>query len=192
MSETIITPENIENRIITTETDQGWAYVPSSIEKKKAVMMYMLFGIIITLSSKKVNVFEYFHLKQSMWRWLCFIVVLVASVGLMLVPGIKYLGLIALFFMVIFFIILVKQAWGGKYRAELKWYTWWFFPALGGWVVNIFDISPEKPQEPVAIPTSIQENVATTTNIDQITSTESQVPSTESQVPSAEQSNPNP
>jgi len=57
--------------------------------------------------------------------------------------------------------------------------------------VNIFDISPEKPQEPVAIPTSIQENVATTTNIDQITSTESQVPSTESQVPSAEQSNPN-
>jgi len=42
------------------------------------------------------------------------------SVGLMLIPVIKYLGLFLLFLMVIFFVILVKQAWNGKYHVELK------------------------------------------------------------------------
>ncbi|HCY20702.1 TPA: hypothetical protein DIC40_02400 [Patescibacteria group bacterium] len=41
-------------------------YVPSSVEKKKALMMYFLFGIIIVISNKKVNDFEFFHVKQAM------------------------------------------------------------------------------------------------------------------------------
>jgi len=41
-------------------------YIPSSVEKKKALMMYFLFGIIIVISNKKVNDFEFFHVKQAM------------------------------------------------------------------------------------------------------------------------------
>ena len=41
-------------------------YVPSSIQKKRALMMYFLIGIILVLSEKKTNEFEYFHLKQAM------------------------------------------------------------------------------------------------------------------------------
>jgi len=55
-----------EGKIIPTDvvTDASM-YAPSSIEKKRAVMMYMLFGVMIAISSKKVNSFEYFHLKQA-------------------------------------------------------------------------------------------------------------------------------
>jgi hypothetical protein len=41
-------------------------YVPSSIQKKRAIMMYFLMGIVLVLSEKKTNEFEYFHLKQAM------------------------------------------------------------------------------------------------------------------------------
>ena len=42
-------------------------YVPSSTEKKRAVMMYLLMGIIvIAFNNKKNSDFEQFHLKQSL------------------------------------------------------------------------------------------------------------------------------
>lgn len=41
-------------------------YVPSSTEKKRAVMMYLLIGIIIVaFNNQKKTDFEQFHLKQS-------------------------------------------------------------------------------------------------------------------------------
>jgi hypothetical protein len=42
-------------------------YVPSSTEKKRAVMMYLLIGIIVTaFNNQKKSDFEQFHLKQSL------------------------------------------------------------------------------------------------------------------------------
>ena len=42
-------------------------YVPSSTEKKRAVMMYLLIGIIVVaLNNQKKNDFESFHLKQAL------------------------------------------------------------------------------------------------------------------------------
>lgn len=154
MSENIIT-QTIENKIVTTDDLQDTSvYIPSSVEKKRAVMMYMLFGVIISISNKKVNGFEYFHLKQSIgWR-LCFILVLIASVVLIFLPGIKYVGILALIAMVTFFIIFVKQAWDGKYHTDSKKYIFWLFPWLGGRVVDLFDIAPiqsntKNPEPPI-------------------------------------------
>ncbi len=41
-------------------------YVPSGIERKKAVLMYFFVGIVAALSKEKVSIYEYFHLKQSL------------------------------------------------------------------------------------------------------------------------------
>ena len=69
----------------------------------------------------------------------------------MLIPGIKYLGLIALLAMVIVFIVLVKQAWDGKYHTDMKAYGFLgFFPSLGSWLVNLFEISPKEDNVQVA------------------------------------------
>ncbi|MEI6671917.1 MAG: hypothetical protein WCL02_00710 [bacterium] len=55
----IITPTN-------TEPPQE-VYIPSSTEKKRAVMMYLLIGIIVVgFNNQKKSDFEQFHLKQSL------------------------------------------------------------------------------------------------------------------------------
>ena len=42
-------------------------YIPSSTEKKRAVMMYLLIGIIVVaFNNQKKSDFEQFHLKQSL------------------------------------------------------------------------------------------------------------------------------
>ena len=42
-------------------------YIPSSTEKKRAVMMYLLIGIIVVaLNNQKKSDFEQFHLKQAL------------------------------------------------------------------------------------------------------------------------------
>ena len=168
MSET----PNIENKIITTDDVVDTSYVPSGVEKKRAVMMYLLFGIIIAIANKKVNVYEYFHLKQSIWRWLCFILVVILSVGLLLFPGVKYLGLLAMLIMVIFFIIFVNQARKGKYKVNMVKYGFGFFPSLGVRVVNLFEIWPttENIQTSNQAPVIKSEPIAT--NIDQIVKNE--------------------
>jgi len=58
---------NIEaNTPITVEPTQEM-YVPSSTEKKRAVMMYLLIGIIVVaFNNQKKSEFEQFHLKQSL------------------------------------------------------------------------------------------------------------------------------
>lgn len=146
MPETLQPAEITENTIIPTDAGQvAWIYAPSSIEKKRAVMMYMLFGVIIAISNKKVNSFEFFHLKQAIWRRLCFIIIVIVSIALMLIPGIKYLGLLALLAMVIIFIVLAKQARAGKYHTDMKKYGFFgVFPSLGTRLVNLFEITPKE------------------------------------------------
>ena len=41
-------------------------YVPSSVERKKAVLMYFFVGIVAALSKERVSLYEFFHLKQAM------------------------------------------------------------------------------------------------------------------------------
>ncbi|HCB51072.1 TPA: hypothetical protein DEP21_00530 [Patescibacteria group bacterium] len=57
------------DQIITTvpviNSNDNNVYVPSSVEKKRALIMYFLFGIMIVIADKKTNDFEYFHLKQA-------------------------------------------------------------------------------------------------------------------------------
>ena len=50
---------------VTLEPSQE-VYVPSSTEKKRAIMMYLLIGIIIVaFNNQKKTDFEEFHLKQA-------------------------------------------------------------------------------------------------------------------------------
>lgn len=133
---------NIENQIILPDSLWDTVYVPSSIEKKRAVMMYFLFGVIIVIWTKKVNMFEYFHLKQSMWWWSCFILVVILSILLMFLPGLKYLWFLWLLFMVIIFVVFLKQARNGIYKLETQKYWLALFSWLVAWVVNLFEIAP--------------------------------------------------
>ena len=57
-------PEVISPIIAETSKE---VYVPSSTEKKRAVMMYLLIGIIVVaFNNQNKSNFEQFHLKQSL------------------------------------------------------------------------------------------------------------------------------
>jgi len=69
----------------------------------------------------------------------------IVSIVLALIPGIKYLGLLALLSMVVVFIMLAKQARDGKYHIDMKKYGFLgFFPSLGTRLVNLFEITPQE------------------------------------------------
>lgn len=108
-------------------------YVPSSSEKKKCVLMYILFWILIMINRKEVTEFEYFHLKQSMGWWVIFLMVFISSVVLIFVPYIKLLWILPLFVMVCFWLYFIYQVWSWKYIVVWKsnplwlfWWVWWW------------------------------------------------------------------
>lgn len=130
----------VETSPNTTETKNN--YVPGSSEKKRAIMLYLLFwlGIVFVVNRKKLSIFEYYHLRQSTGWWLWFIVVLVISIILLFVPLLKYIAILAIISFVGLLWAFTKQAWDGKYKVWFDNTPLGFFPALGGWIVDLFEL----------------------------------------------------
>jgi uncharacterized membrane protein len=84
----------IQNK--TQEEESTPVYMPSSSEKKRAVLMYLFIGIVVYLSKKDVNKFEYYHLKQATGRRILFLLALVVSIVLLFIPVIKILAALLL------------------------------------------------------------------------------------------------
>lgn len=114
--------------------------------------MYLLIGIIVVaLNNQKKNDFETFHLKQSLWWRAVFLLLIVATSVMMLLPLIKYIPIFAVIIMVIFLGIFIKRARDGKYNiAEENKLA--IFYALWGWIMTLFEIKEEKESEKQQIP----------------------------------------
>jgi uncharacterized membrane protein len=118
-------------------------YIPSSAEKKKAVIMYLLIGIMGALGSKQEqSVFERFHLKQAMGRWTSFVLILIATVILLFIPYIKYLPLLILLVMIVILAIYIRQANEGKYGRDAK-SSLSLFAGIGEWMLGLFEVKEE-------------------------------------------------
>jgi len=118
--------------------------IPSSVEKKRAVVMYGLFGIVVMIAKKEMWQFELFHLKQASGWWLSFVFFFVVSAILFFIPVVKLLGLIPLLAMVIVWFLFVKQARDWKYvDATLKWWPLQIFSGIGSWLLGIFELEPK-------------------------------------------------
>jgi len=66
------------NRDDVTEMIED-AYVPAETERKTAMLMYFVTGIIAALHKKQLTVFEIFHLKQSLGYWTVFFIIAAVS-----------------------------------------------------------------------------------------------------------------
>lgn len=120
-------------------------YLPSSSEKKQAVMMYMVVGLILSMWKWEVSPYTHHHLKQSL-GWLVF---LVLTIFADLILGILWL-IISFFFIFVVIITIpalsvwimwIYQAQQGKYIWENeiinKFFS--FFSWIGNWTLNLFD-----------------------------------------------------
>ncbi len=121
-------------------TDKNQLYIPSSVEKKRAVLMYLLLGIMWSLGeSREESEYERFHLKQAIGRWTVFVLILIASVILLFIPLIKYLPLIIILILIIILAIFFKQAVDGRYGRNVK-SGLSLFSGIGEWILGLFEI----------------------------------------------------
>lgn len=122
-------------------------YIPSSTEKKRAVMMYLLIGIIvIALNNQKKSDFEQFHLKQSLWWRAVFLLLIVVTSVFMFIPLIKYIPIFGVVIMVAFLAIFIKRARDGKYGINQE-NKLAIFIGLGGWIMDLFEVKKEETPE---------------------------------------------
>ena len=128
----------------TTKNMDTSIYTPSSSDKKRAVMMYLFLGIMVWITKKNINSFEYYHLKQASGRWTLFLLILVFDAVLLFVPVIKYLWLIPLIVLFVLWIINVKQARDGKYFVNSKSSPLALLSWVGGWFLDLFEVSVDQ------------------------------------------------
>lgn len=130
-----------ENLTPQVQPKQNSWYIPWSTEKKKCVMMYLLLGIVLSLSKEKMSRFEYFHLRQSVGRRMLFVVLLLAAVVFLLLPIIWFVGWLLICWMLVFWGLFVKQAREGKYRDIVDQALMPLFVGVWWRVLQMFDMN---------------------------------------------------
>ncbi|GHV26436.1 hypothetical protein FACS1894176_07180 [Bacteroidia bacterium] len=140
-------------------------YLPSSAEKKQAVMMYLFVGLLLSLQQQDVSPYMHHHIKQSM-GWVVLLVltifldVILFIFGILLGKFFSIIGGIITIPVLILGIVCIKQAYDGKYQWDSNGAVKFFsgFAGLGSWILNLFDadhyqskIGLENPQQ---IPTN--------------------------------------
>lgn len=116
-------------------------YIPNSMERKKAVLMYFFVWIIIWLSSKKDNKYEKFHLKQSLWWWLMFFITFIVSIALFFIPYVRILPVLIFVFEFWIWVFFVRQAWMWQYLSwENQKIFMPIFQSIWWWIIEMFEV----------------------------------------------------
>lgn len=113
-------------------------YVPSSLERKRSVLMYFLIGIIISYWKWQLTEFELYHLKQAIWYWLVLILrVLLVSI-LLIIPSIRIVFLPISVTLLVYLILFIQQCitWKRKQWDSLKKKM---FYGLWSWIIQLFE-----------------------------------------------------
>lgn len=118
-------------------------YVPSETERKRVIIHYFLVGILMRLEAKNITRYEFFHLRQAIWRWTIFFLIFIASVLFFFIPYLKFFPAVLFFWMFVVWIVFSKQAWEWKYSIEINWkhevVLFPFFVWIWNWILETFD-----------------------------------------------------
>ena len=121
---------------------QEQAYLPSSSERKRAITAYLLIGLFFFSGKEDLTVYEYFHYKQAIGRYMSTMALLLLQLLLVWIPVLKRLPFLFVLANLIILLIIVFKAWKGEYAHNLLQEKRWkmFYADLGGWILGIFDI----------------------------------------------------
>ena len=128
-------------------------YLPSSSEKKQAVMMYMVAWLILSMWKREVSPFTHHHIKQSL-GWLVSLMLIIFADVILIIIWFMFAAIswvIFSFFSFIAFMIslpILVVGWMWIFQAT-KWRYIWenefvnkffaLFSGIGNWVLNLFD-----------------------------------------------------
>ena len=120
-------------------------YLPSSSEKKQAVMMYMAVGLVLSMWKWEVSPYTHHHIKQSL-GWLVFLVLiifadLVLAIFAMVLSFFGWLAVLITIPALTIWAMWIYQAQQGKYiwENEVVNKFFLFFSWIGNWTLNLFD-----------------------------------------------------
>lgn len=128
-------------QVINDTKQSNDLYVPSSSEKKRAMLMYVFFGLIVSMSKKELSVFEYFHLKQALWRSVLFVIFLILGFVLVFLPLLKYIWLMLILVIVVCWVMFISNAWKWSYKNKEDKSPIMLFSAIWWWFINLFEIN---------------------------------------------------
>ena len=117
-------------------------YLPSSSERKRAIVAYLLVGLFFFSGKEELTVFEYYHYKQAI-GWYC---VLMLSLLMWLIvfwiPVIRWIPFLLVLANLVVAVIFVMKAWKWDYSANVlekeKWKM--IYADIGGRLLGLFDI----------------------------------------------------
>lgn len=144
-------------------------YIPGSSEKKRASMMYLFFGILVSLSKKEFNPFELYHLKQSIGLWTLLLPIVLIS----FVPVLKWISILVLVVLLAILGRSFANAFNWKYFDDSKnvvftlpagiW--WWFLDLFELWIKSTWvdEKTENSNQSPVETP-EIEKDIAENSN----------------------------
>lgn len=128
-------------------------YIPSSSEKKQAVMMYMVVWLTLSMWKWEVSPFTHHHIKQSL-GWLVSLILTIFADFIFLLIWVLFTAVSWLFFWFFAWVALlitvpilgvgcmcVYQATKWKYIRESEYSNKFFafFSGIWNWVLNLFD-----------------------------------------------------
>lgn len=93
-------------------------YIPSSVERKRALLMYFLIGIIMSIWRTDMAEFEIYHMKQSIWFWLVAIIIIWCAGIFILIPYMWIVGFIMILFVLGLFVVFVREVMLSNFEKE--------------------------------------------------------------------------
>lgn len=128
-------------------------YLPSSSEKKQAVLMYMVAWLILSMWKREVSPFTHHHIKQSL-GWLFSVILTIFLDFILFMIWVLFAAISWLIFWffawvaLIFTVPILTVGFMCMYQAT-KWKYIWedeytnkffaLFSGMGNWVLNLFD-----------------------------------------------------
>ena len=114
-------------------------YIPSTLEKKKAVTCILFMGILMSLASQNpLSVYEYYYLAISIGRWSIWLMLIVLIVFSLLISPLLFLSLPLFIIRFIFGGVLVYEARSWLYNHRQAIFR--LCTGLGYWLLSLFEV----------------------------------------------------
>lgn len=127
------------------------AYIPSTVEKKRAIAWLFFMGIVMMLAKgQELSVYERYYLSLSLSLWTLGLIIFFSAIVIFFVATVLgYLFVLVLLMWFGIWAFALQQAWAGVYNHSLvviKLLVW-----LGERLLSLFsDDTPSSPSQPSA------------------------------------------
>ena len=121
----------------------GQSYIPSVLEKKRALSCFFFLWIVISLASQKdFSFYEYYYLSSSIWWRVSFSVIPFFFLFSFFVPLLSFFSLFLFLLWLLIWGVFVFNARNGVFHNSFSFFS--FFEWIGVWLLCLFDIQLQK------------------------------------------------